>query len=164
MKKRKLSDWIISCLSCQAMNLHYPGNYHLYSIEVHSPGRNACEQAHITRVSNGPVKPISVWANAAALTTRLDGKAAILGRFSLAVAHREAKQFRLPSSLGRVPSAPNIAVSELQRIGGPSVVFQSSTHPHPTSSTKGSSQLSRLVATSHLYRDNAWNSELKAPI
>ncbi|KRZ48219.1 hypothetical protein T02_5622 [Trichinella nativa] len=83
MKERKLSDWIISCLSCQAMNLHNPGNCHLYSNE--------------NRVSNGPVKLIPVWVNAAASTTRLDGKASILSWFGLAVKRRLGAQPHLGS-------------------------------------------------------------------
>ncbi|KRX51301.1 hypothetical protein T06_10025 [Trichinella sp. T6] len=79
------------------MNLHNPGNCHLYSNEVHSPRRHACEQAHITRVSNGPVKLIPVWVNAAASTTRLDGKASILSWFGLAVKRRLGAQPHLGS-------------------------------------------------------------------
>ncbi|KRX32855.1 hypothetical protein T05_4244 [Trichinella murrelli] len=78
MKERKLSDWIISCISCQAINLHNPGNCHLYSNEVHSPRRHACEQAHIVLGSSFP-------SDATASTTRLDGKASILSWFNLAV-------------------------------------------------------------------------------
>ncbi|KRY56570.1 hypothetical protein T03_6439 [Trichinella britovi] len=45
-------------------------------------------------MSNGPAKSIPVWAKAAASTTRLDGKAAILGWIGLATARRQAKQCR----------------------------------------------------------------------
>ncbi|KRY08721.1 hypothetical protein T12_6669 [Trichinella patagoniensis] len=116
------------------------------------------------------------------LRPRLDGKAAILGWVGLAIARRQAKQFQIafftwvsPYSAQycclRAASVCVVPAWSPGRITGCFMCVDNSefsnlppTRRNPSSSTKGSSQLSRLVATTRPYRDNAWNSELKASI
>ncbi|XP_003369458.1 hypothetical protein Tsp_04874 [Trichinella spiralis] len=172
------------------MNLHHPGNCHLYSIEVHSPGRHACEQAHIVLRNASEQWPCKAHPGVSECSG-LDHSTGWQGRHSQLV---RSGSCTLPSKTvpftfftwvrpfstqycclraaaywwsqcvaaarGSVPSIP----SSKRGLQAVSLEFSNlpPTRRNPFSSTKGSSQLSRLVATTRPYRDNAWNSELKA--
>ncbi|KRY62295.1 hypothetical protein T4A_3489, partial [Trichinella pseudospiralis] len=99
LKDRKLSDWIISGLPCRrsaSITLADVICGTSSRCTARDPIQPGCEQAHTALGSSfapdaneqWPRKIHPVCAKAAA---SLDGKAAILGRFGLTIAHRQAK-------------------------------------------------------------------------